>query len=119
MDIAGTSMKGVDAISSRKVEGATVYSGSGQKLGSIDELMRQALGPGLLCGPRVGRLPRHGTERHALPWDWLTYDVTRAAYIVPIDRDQLLRIPRYTNADTADYTPESTRPFNDHHGAPW
>jgi hypothetical protein len=118
MDIASTSMKSVDAISSRKVEGTTVYSGSGQKLGSIDELMRQALGPGLLCGPRVGRLPRH---RHGAPCAAMELvDVRRHPRGVhrPIDREQLLRIPRYTNADTADYTPEYTRPFNDHHGAP-
>jgi sporulation protein YlmC with PRC-barrel domain len=113
-------MKGVDAISSRKVEGATVYSGSGQKLGSIDELMIDKRSGQVCCAVlESGRFLGIGTERHALPWDWLTYDVTRAAYIVPIDREQFLRIPRYTNADTADYTPECTRPFNDHHGAPW
>lgn len=83
-------------ISSSKVEGTTVYSTDGDKLGTIAEVM---------IGKRSGRVEYAvmdfggflgmGKSHHPLPWDVLDYDKDREGYVVSIDKSRLKEAPSY------------------------
>ncbi len=83
-----------ELISSRRVEGTAVYSGAGEKLGTIHSVM---------IGKRSGRVAYAvlsaggwlgiGAHVHPLPWALLTYDVDRDGYVVAVDRSQLEEAP--------------------------
>lgn len=85
-----------DLISSAKVEGTTVYSTDGDKLGTIAEVM---------IGKRSGRVEYAvmdfggflgmAKSHHPLPWDVLDYDTDRGGYVVNIDKDRLKEAPSY------------------------
>jgi sporulation protein YlmC with PRC-barrel domain len=67
-------------ISSDKVEGTHVYNGSGDKLGSIDDLM---------IDKRTGHI------RYAVLGDVLRYDTEKDGYVIPLDKGTLEKAPRY------------------------
>ena len=88
-------------ISSRRVEGTPVCSRDGHKLGTVHSVM---------IGKRDGRvsyavLSAGGVlgfraHVHPLPWELLTYDVDREAYVVDVSQDQLAAAPAMTLDDT-------------------
>ena len=88
-------------ISSRRVEGTSVYDRDGQKLGTIHSVM---------IGKRDGRVAYavlsaggilgFGSHVHPLPWSMLTYDVDREAYGVDVTRGQLEAAPTLTLDET-------------------
>jgi sporulation protein YlmC with PRC-barrel domain len=88
-------------ISSRRVEGTSVYSESGEKLGTIHSVMigkrsGQVAYAVLSAGGWLGI----GAHVHPLPWELLTYDVDRDGYVVAIGRDQLRDAPSMTLDET-------------------
>ena len=90
-----------ELISSRRVEGTAVYSGSGEKLGTIHSVMigkrsGQVAYAVLSAGGWLGI----GTHVHPLPWALLTYDVDRDGYVVAVDRGQLAQAPSMTLDET-------------------
>jgi sporulation protein YlmC with PRC-barrel domain len=83
-------------ISSDKVEGTTVYNGSGDKLGSIDDLMiDKRTGHIRYAVLEFGGFLGMGTERYPIPWTVLRYDTDKDGYVVPLDKGMLERAPRY------------------------
>ena len=90
-----------ELISSRRVEGTSVYSEAGEKLGTIHSVM---------IGKRSGHVAYAvlsaggwlgiGAHVHPLPWELLTYDVDRDGYVVAVGRDQLARAPSMTLDET-------------------
>lgn len=88
-------------ISSRRVEGTSVYDREGQKLGSVHSVM---------IGKRDGRVAYavlsaggilgFGSHVHPLPWSMLTYEIDREAYVVGITREQLNAAPTMTLDET-------------------
>ena len=90
-----------ELISSRRVEGTSVYSQSGEKLGTIHSVMigkksGQVAYAVLSAGGWLGI----GTHVHPLPWELLTYDVDREGYVVAIGREQLRNAPSMTLDET-------------------
>jgi hypothetical protein len=90
-----------ELISSRRVEGTAVYSGAGEKLGTIHSVMigkrsGQVAYAVLSAGGWLGI----GKHVHPLPWELLTYDVDRDGYVVSMDRDRLKEAPSMTLDET-------------------
>ncbi|HYD36372.1 MAG TPA: PRC-barrel domain-containing protein [Allosphingosinicella sp.] len=88
-------------ISSRRVEGTSVYSESGEKLGTIHSVMigkksGQVAYAVLSAGGWLGI----GAHVHPLPWELLTYDVDRDGYVVAIGKEQLRDAPSMTLDET-------------------
>ncbi|MBO9512603.1 MAG: PRC-barrel domain-containing protein [Variovorax sp.] len=93
-----------DVISSERVEGTTVYNVSGDKLGSIDDLLIDKLsGQVRYAALEFGGFLGIGTDRYPVPWSMLKYDTALDGYVVPLDKAQLEGAPRYANDAVPDY----------------
>ncbi len=91
-------------ISSDKVEGTKVYNGSGDKLGSIDDLMiDKRTGHIRYAVLEFGGFLGMGTDRYPIPWDVLRYDTERDGYVIPLDKTTLEKAPRYRLEDAPVY----------------
>jgi len=84
-----------ELISSEKVDGTSVYSQNGDKLGSIHHFM---------VGKRDGRVRYavlsfgglfEGDRYYPLPWSALTYNTDLDGYSVALDKEQLKNSPSY------------------------
>jgi sporulation protein YlmC with PRC-barrel domain len=93
-----------DVISSDKVEGTSVYNISGEKLGSIDDLMIDKLS-GQVCYAvlEFGGFLGIGSDRYPIPWRVLKYSTDQGGYIVPLDKDRLNKAPKYTEGSVPVY----------------
>lgn len=91
-------MADYSVISSDKVEGTSVYNASGEKLGSIDDLMidRQS-GQVKYAVLEFGGFLGMATDRYPIPWTMLRFDTQRDGYVVPLDKARLEKAPKYTN----------------------
>jgi sporulation protein YlmC with PRC-barrel domain len=106
-----------DSICSDKVEGATVYNESGDKLGSIDALMiDKESGEVRYAVLEFGGFLGIGTDRYPLPWSMLHYDRSKDGYVVPIDKKRLEKAPRYATGDVPRYTNDYGRRVRDYWG---
>lgn len=91
-------------ISSEKVEGTNVYNGSGDKLGSIDDLMiDKRTGHVRYAVLEFGGFLGMGTDRYPIPWDVLRYDTAKDGYVIPLDKGTLEKAPRYRLEDAPVY----------------
>jgi hypothetical protein len=86
-----------ELISSRRVEGSSVYSEEGEKLGTIHSVMigkrsGQVAYAVLSAGGWLGI----GAHVHPIPWELLSYDVDREGYVVSIARERLEKAPSMT-----------------------
>jgi sporulation protein YlmC with PRC-barrel domain len=91
-------------ISSERVEGTAVYNASGDKLGTIDELMIDKIS-GQVCYAvmEFGGFLGIGTDRYPIPWSMLKYDTAQDGYVVPLDKTQIEDAPRYANDRVPEY----------------
>jgi sporulation protein YlmC with PRC-barrel domain len=106
-----------DVISSDKVEGTAVYSASGDKLGSIDDLMIDKLsGQVRFAVLEFGGFLGIGTDRYPLPWQALKYDTRLEGYVVPIDKSLLEKAPRYAVDDVPQYDEFYGHQINKYYG---
>lgn len=107
-------------ISSDRVEGTDVFNIAGDKLGSIDDLMiDKRTGQVRYAVLEFGGFLGMGKDRYPLPWGMLKYDTTRDGYVVPLDKGQLERAPRYAHDDRPVYNDEYGRRVNDYYGVPF
>ncbi|MFG6467239.1 PRC-barrel domain-containing protein [Roseateles sp. BYS87W] len=107
-------------ISSSKVEGTNVYSPSGDKLGSIDDLLiDKHSGRVRYAALEFGGFLGLGSDRYPLPWDQLKYDTSKDGYVVHLSKEQLENAPRYALNDTPTYTDDYGRKVYDHYGSSW
>lgn len=107
-------------ISSKKVAGTAVYNPNGDKLGSIDDVIIDKLSgqvryAALLFGGFLGV----GTDRYPLPWSMLKYDTRLDGYVVPLQKDQLEKAPRYAQNSVPEYTDDYGRKVYDHYDVRW
>ena len=97
-------------ISSDKVEGTTVYNASGDKLGSIDDLMIDKVsGKVQYAVMDFGGFLGMGDKHYPLPWAALKYDTRKGGYIVNLDKEQLENAPAYEADQQIDWTPDYGR----------
>ena len=107
-------------ISSDRVEGTAVYNTTGDKLGSIDDLMiDKQSGQALYAVMEFGGFLGMGTDRYPLPWSLLKYDTSKDGYVVPVDKSTLESGPSYPDSDRPAYTDDYGRKVHDYYGIPW
>ena len=107
-------------ISSDKVEGTSVYNANGDKLGSIDDLMIDKYSGNVRYAVmEFGGFLGMGTDRYPLPWSMLKYDTAVEGYVVPVDKSQLEKAPRYSPTETPEYSDEYGRKVHDYYGVNW
>lgn len=113
--MAATSIATV--ISSDRVEGTSVYNASGDKLGSIDDLMIDKLtGQVRYAVLEFGGFLGMGTDRYPIPWSMLKYDTSQDGYVVPLDKAALEKAPRYTDDQVPDYDDRYSNTINKYYG---
>lgn len=106
-----------DVISSERVEGTKVYNDTGDKLGSIDELIiDKRSGHVRYAVLEFGGFLGMGTDRYPLPWDMLKYDTSRDGYVVPLDKAKLEDAPRYADDTPPAYDDDYRRSVHDYYG---
>ena len=107
-------------ISSDKVEGSSVYNGNGDKLGFIDDLLiDKRSGLVRYAVLEFGGFLGMGTDRYPLPWSMLKYDTQLDGYVVPVDKSQLEKAPRYSPSETPEYSDAYGHKVYDHYGVNW
>ena len=81
-------------VSSSDVNGAPVYSPTGDRLGNIDHLMiDKASGRVAYAVMSFGGFLGIGADHTPLPWGKLTYDIRLDGYVTDITKDQLQAAP--------------------------
>ena len=99
-----TSTTNNNLICSDKVEGTAVYNATGEKLGSIDNLMiDKHTGQVRHAVLEFGGFLGMGTDRYPLPWAMLKYDTNLDGYVVPLSENQLTDAPRYAQNDESPF----------------
>jgi sporulation protein YlmC with PRC-barrel domain len=88
------------AILASKVKGTAVYSDTGDKIGTVEDIvldkqsnqiMFAALGFGGLFGL--------GEKYYPVPWSMLDYSEDKGGYVVPLDADRIKDAPAYDLKD--------------------
>jgi sporulation protein YlmC with PRC-barrel domain len=106
-----------DLISSDRVEGTKVFNATGDKLGSIDDLMiEKRSGQVRYAVLEFGGFLGMGTDRYPMPWSILKYDTSLDGYVVPIDKKVLNNAPRYSDEDPPVYDEDYGRRVHRHYG---
>ena len=89
-----------NAILASRVKGTAVYDGSGDKIGTVEDvvldkqsnrIMFAALGFGGILGM--------GEKYYPVPWSLLDYDEDKGGYVVPLNQDSLKSAPAYDLKD--------------------
>jgi sporulation protein YlmC with PRC-barrel domain len=107
-------------ISSDKVEGTAVYNSNGEKLGSIDDLMiDKRSGLVRYAVLEFGGFLGMGSDRYPIPWSRLTYDTNLDGYVVPLQKAELEKAPRYSEAEVPEYDDDYGRKVYDYYGVSW
>lgn len=108
---------GNPTIASDKVEGTTVYSPDGSKLGSIDNLIiDKRSGQVRYAALEFGGFLGLGADRFPLPWSVLHYDTEKDGYVVNLDMEQIKSGPRYAKDERPDYSDDYGRGVDAHYG---
>lgn len=95
-------------IGAGQVQGTSVYSLAGEKLGSVQDVMiDKRTGRIAYAVLTFGGFMGIGDNYHPLPWEKLTYDTQKGGYVVDIDRATLEGAPSYTDAATANWEDET------------
>jgi hypothetical protein len=90
-----------ELISSRRVEGTSVYDREGHKLGTIHSVMiGKRDGRVAYAVLSVGGILGFRAHVHPLPWPLLNYDVDRDGYAIDGSREQLEAAPSLTLDET-------------------
>jgi sporulation protein YlmC with PRC-barrel domain len=89
-----------DAILASKVKGTAVYNGSGDRIGTVEDIVldkqsNQILFAALGFGGFLGI----GEKYHAVPWSMLDYNEDKGGYVVPMNKDVLQNAPNYDLKD--------------------
>jgi sporulation protein YlmC with PRC-barrel domain len=83
-------------IEASRVRGSSVFNRTGEKLGSIDDIMiEKRSGKAVYAIMSFGGFLGIGEDYHPLPWSMLTYDPALGGYVVDLDRTVLEGAPAY------------------------
>ena len=94
-----------ELIASDKVEGTTVYSIKGEKLGSISNVMiDKRSGQVEYAVLQFGGIMGVGSDYYPVPWAALEYDEEQGGYVIDIDKESLENAPRYSGANRPEFT---------------
>lgn len=102
-------------ISSEKVDGTSVYSRDGDKLGSIHHFM---------VGKRDGRVRYavlnfgglfEGDRFYPLPWEALSYSTELDGYAVALDKEELKNSPSFERGSEPNFDADYDRQIQSHY----
>lgn len=110
-----------ELISSRRVEGTPVYNRDDEKLGTVHSLM---------IGKRSGKVAYAvlsfggflglGEHVHPVPWELLSYDIDREAYVVDLSREQITNAPSMHLDETDRPVDQAYEEISSYYGTlPW
>jgi hypothetical protein len=87
-------------ISSRRVDGTSVYNRAGESLGNVDHMMiDKQSGQVAYAVMSFGGFLGIGEKYHPLPWEVLDYDVSKGGYVIDLDKRTLEQAPTYEGND--------------------
>jgi len=117
-DLRDPSDTGGSLIAASKVNGTTVCNRSGEKLGSVyDVMLDKHTGTAEYAIMSFGGFLGIGDSYHPLPWQSLTYSERDGGYVVDVDRSRLEAAPAYKTSDPGIWAdPSFGRRVNDYHG---
>ena len=95
-----TSSGHTSAILASKVKGTAVYNGTGDRIGTVEDIVldkqtNQILFAALGFGGFLGI----GEKYHPVPWSLLDYSEDKGGYVVPMNKDVLQNAPNYDLKD--------------------
>jgi sporulation protein YlmC with PRC-barrel domain len=105
-------------IEASRVNGTNVYNRTGEKLGSVHDLV---------IGKRDGKVKYAilsfggflgmGEDYHPLPWEKLDYEEDRGGYVCDLDKEKLEAAPSYSKSESPDWEDrEYGRSVDSHYG---
>lgn len=105
-------------IAASKVNGTTVYNRTGERLGTVYDLMvNKVSGKAEYAIMSFGGFLGIGDNYHPLPWQSLTYDDALGGYVVDIDKSRLEGAPSYAASESDRWTdPRYGGLVNDYYG---
>jgi uncharacterized protein YrrD len=105
-----TSNTSGNLIAADKVDGTNVYNATGDKLGTVEDIMIDKIsGRAIYAIMSFGGFLGMGTKHHPLPWSTLKYDTLKEGYVVNVDKKQLQDAPTYDGALDFKWTPDYGR----------
>jgi sporulation protein YlmC with PRC-barrel domain len=105
-------------IAAEKVEGTNVYNPTGDKLGTVDDIMiDKRSGKAIYAVMSFGGFLGMGEKQHPLPWSSLNYDERKGGYVVNLDKKMLENAPTLEGEDFV-WTSDYGRRVDDYYGAP-
>jgi sporulation protein YlmC with PRC-barrel domain len=109
-----------ELIASNKVEGTEVYNRQGEHLGEVHNFMvNKRTGQVEYAVMSFGGFLGIGESYHPLPWKVLTYDTSKAGYVVDLDKRKLEGAPTYRAGEEPMYDREYGRSIYDYYGVPY
>ena len=116
---AATSITTGTLIAAEKVEGTNVYNLSGDKLGTVEDIMIDKVsGRAIYAVMSFGGFLGIGDKHHPLPWSALKYDTQKGGYLVNLDKAKLEAAPQYDGGSQFKWTPEYGRKVDSYYEAP-
>ena len=105
-------------IAASKVNGTNVYNLSGEKLGSIyDVILNKQSGKAEYAIMSFGGFLGIGDMYHPLPWEKLKYQPAQGGYVVDLDRTRLEGAPAYSANESSLWDdPTYSRRVTDYYG---
>jgi len=114
-----TSITSGTLIAAEKVNGTNVYSPSGDKLGSVEDIMIDKVsGKAIYAVMSFGGFLGIGDKHHPLPWSSLKYDKSKEGYVVNLDKKTLEGAPSYERDADFRWTPDYGRQVDKYYGVP-
>ena len=114
-----TSITSGTLIAADKVKGTDVYNSTGDKLGTVDDIMIDKVsGRAIYAEMSFGGFLGLGEKHHPLPWATLKYDAQKSGYVVNLDKKQLQDAPNYDRGSVFKWTPEYGRAVDSYYKSP-
>jgi sporulation protein YlmC with PRC-barrel domain len=88
------------AILASRVKGTAVYNGSGDKIGTVEDVVLDKLSNRIMFAALgFGGVLGMGEKYYPVPWALLNYDEDKGGYVVPLEKDRLEGAPSYELKD--------------------
>ena len=95
-----TSSGHTSAILASRVKGTPVYNGSGDKIGTVEDVVLDKLSNRIMFAALgFGGVLGIGEKYYPVPWSLLNYDENKGGYVVPLSKDRLENAPAYDLKD--------------------
>ncbi len=106
-------------IAADKVQGTNVYNPSGDKLGSVEDVMIDKVSGRIIYAlMSFGGFLGIGEDFHPLPWSTLKYDTNQGGYVVNLTEEQFEGAPVLERDKDFKWTPEYGRKVDQFYNAP-